>query len=158
MARKTARSKTPSTAKQGPASKRRGRITRRPRRASTSPDDGARQSPIDQYLDKLTDRQRVPLQSLRRQILAVAKGAEERISYQIAAFRFAGRMLVGFGASANHCTLYLMSTRTAGQFAAELASYQTGKGSIRFSPECPLPAALVRKLVRARIRENASDR
>lgn len=128
-------------------------MPRRARPGTTSPRPG---TPIDEYLKKCKPDQGRALESLRRQILAVAQGAEERISYQIAAFRYAGRMLVGMGASEAHCTFYLMSTSVMKSFDSELASYQAGKGSIRFSPDRPLPAALVRKLVRARIEENAS--
>ncbi len=126
-----------------------------PRRTRPGPKSPRPGTPIDEYLRKCKPDQRRELESLRRQILAAAKGAEERISYQIAAFRYAGRMLVGMGASPAHCTFYLMSTSVMKAFTPELASYQTGKGSIRFSPDRPLPAALVRKLVRARIQENA---
>lgn len=63
-------------------------------------------------------------------------------------------MLVGFGASAKHCAFYLMSGTTVETFKAELEGYDTSKGTIRFQPDKPLPAALVRKLVKARIAEN----
>jgi uncharacterized protein YdhG (YjbR/CyaY superfamily) len=63
-------------------------------------------------------------------------------------------MLVGFGASASHCALYLMSGTVLSGFARELEGYDVGKGTIRFAPDEPLPATLVRKLVRARIAEN----
>ncbi|NUQ52115.1 MAG: DUF1801 domain-containing protein [Phycisphaerales bacterium] len=128
-----------------------------PRRAGSrsAPKTPRPGTPIDEYLRKCKPDERRALESLRRQILAVAHGAEERISYQIAAFRYAGRMLVGMGASPAHCTFYLMSTGVMKSLAAELASYQTGKGSIRFQTDRPLPAALVRKLVLARVRENA---
>jgi uncharacterized protein YdhG (YjbR/CyaY superfamily) len=64
-------------------------------------------------------------------------------------------MLVGFGATANHCAFYPMSSTTVAAHRDELADYETSKGTIRFQPDNPLPAALVRKLVKARIAENA---
>ena len=63
-------------------------------------------------------------------------------------------MLVGFGATANHCAFYLMSRATMEAHKEELRNYDTSKGTIRFQADHPLPAALVRKLVKARLREN----
>jgi uncharacterized protein YdhG (YjbR/CyaY superfamily) len=108
---------------------------------------------IDEYLATLSDDKRAALVKLRKTIKAVAPKAEECISYQIAAFRLNG-MLVGFGATANHCALYLMSSSTVEAHKDELKDYDTSKGTIRFQADHPLPAALVRKLVKARIAEN----
>jgi uncharacterized protein YdhG (YjbR/CyaY superfamily) len=112
---------------------------------------------IDEYLAQVSPDQRAALQKLRKTIRAAAPGAEECISYGIAAFRLNG-MLVGLGATANHCAFYLMSTRVAKDFADELASYDTGKGTIRFAASKPIPASLVRRVVKARIAENAARR
>jgi uncharacterized protein YdhG (YjbR/CyaY superfamily) len=110
---------------------------------------------IDEYLAALSDDKRAALEKLRKTIKAVAPKAEECISYQIAAFRLDGRMLVGFGATANHCAFFLMSGSTVEVHKDELTGYDTSKGTIRFQADKPLPVALVRKLVRARIAENA---
>ena len=93
------------------------------------------------------------LEALRR-IRSATPDAEECISYGIPAFRLNG-MLVGFGATKKHCALYLMSGSVVEAFAADLGDYDTSKGTIRFQAAKPLPAALVKKLVKARIRENA---
>ena len=108
---------------------------------------------IDEYLAALSDDKRVALEKLRRTIRSAAPHAEECISYQLPAFRLNG-MLVAFGARKNHCAFYPMSSSTIAAHKDELESYDTSKGTIRFQPENPLPAALVRKLVRARIAEN----
>ena len=108
---------------------------------------------IDDYLASLREDQRAALEKLRRTIRAAAPKAEECISYQICAYRYNG-MLVGFGATANHCAFYLMSSSTVAAHKDELKDYNTSKGTIRFQADKPLPAALVRKLVRARIAEN----
>ena len=113
---------------------------------------------IDEYLAAVSPDQRAALRKLRKIIRAVAPKAEERISYQLAAFRLDGRMLVAFGATENHCAFYLMSSSTVAAHKAELEKYDTSKGTIRFRPDKPLPAALVRKLVKARIAENAGRR
>jgi uncharacterized protein YdhG (YjbR/CyaY superfamily) len=108
---------------------------------------------IDEYLAALSDDKRAALEKLRKTIRAAAPKAEECISYQLAAFRQNG-MLVAFGATANHCAFYLMSSSTVTAHKDELKNYDTSKGTIRFPANKPLPAALVRKLVKARIAEN----
>ena len=110
---------------------------------------------IDDYLAPLDDDQRAALERLRKIIKAAAPRAEECISYQIPAFRLDGRLLVAFGAAAKHCAFYPMSSKTIAAHEKELAGFDTSKGTIRFQPDKPLPAALVRKLVKARIAENA---
>jgi uncharacterized protein YdhG (YjbR/CyaY superfamily) len=115
----------------------------------------AKPKTIDEYLAALSDDKRAALQKLRKTIAAAAPKAEECISYQVAAFRQNG-MLVGFGATENHCALYLMSSATVEAHQDELKDYDTSKGTIRFQADKPLPVALVRKLVNARIAENAS--
>jgi uncharacterized protein YdhG (YjbR/CyaY superfamily) len=110
---------------------------------------------IDGYLSALSDEQRKALEKLRKSIKAAAPRAEECISYQLPAFRLDGRMLVAFGARANHCAFYPMSSTTVKAHAAALEGYDTSKGTIRFGADKPLPGTLVRKLVKARIAENA---
>jgi uncharacterized protein YdhG (YjbR/CyaY superfamily) len=108
---------------------------------------------IDEYLAALSDDKRVALDKLRKTIRAAAPDAEECISYQLAAFRQNG-MLVAFGATGKHCAFYLMSSSTVEAHKEELKEYDTSKGTIRFQADKPLPTALVRKLVKARIAEN----
>jgi uncharacterized protein YdhG (YjbR/CyaY superfamily) len=109
---------------------------------------------IDEYLAALSDDKRAVLEKLRKTIRAAAPKAEECISYQIAAYRQDG-MLVGFGATANHCAFYLMSSSIVEAHKEELKDYDTSKGTIRFQADKPLPVGLVRMLVKARIAENA---
>ena len=99
--------------------------------------------------------QRAALEKLRQTIRAAAPKAEECISYGLAAFRLNGRPLVAFGAWGNHCALYPMSSATLLGFQAQLKSFETSKGTIRFTTDKPLPTALVKKLLKARITENA---
>jgi uncharacterized protein YdhG (YjbR/CyaY superfamily) len=105
----------------------------------------------------VSEDQRAAIEKLRKTIKAMAPRAEERISYQLAAFRLDGRMLVAFGATPSHCAFYLMSSSTLEAFEDELTGYDTSKGTIRFQPDKPLPVALMRKLVTARIAENAGQ-
>jgi uncharacterized protein YdhG (YjbR/CyaY superfamily) len=113
---------------------------------------------IDGYLSALSSEQRRALEKLRKTIKAIAPKAEECISYRLPAFRLDGRMLVAFGARANHCAFYPMSAATVAAHAKELAGYDTSPGTIRFRADEPLPVQLVRKLVKARIAENAGSR
>lgn len=108
---------------------------------------------IDEYLSTLNDDTRRALEKLRRAIRAAAPRAEECISYRLPAFR-QKRMLVGFGATANHCSFFLMSSTTVEAHKKALEGYDISKGTIRFQANAPLPDALVRKLVRARLAEN----
>jgi len=111
---------------------------------------------IDSYLATLSPEERAALEKTRKTIRAAAPGAEECISYQLPAFKLDGKLLVAFGAAAKHCSLYPGSATTVAIFARELAGYDTSKGTIRFPADRPPPAALVRKIVRARIAENAA--
>ena len=113
----------------------------------------AKPKTIDEYLAAVSDDQRAALEKLRKTIRAAAPKTEECISYQLPAFRLDGRLLVAFGAAANHCAFY------PGAFPIEvckdeLKGYDTSKGTIRFPANKPLPVALVRKLVKARIAQN----
>jgi uncharacterized protein YdhG (YjbR/CyaY superfamily) len=108
------------------------------------------------YLARLPDDQRGALQRLREIIHAAAPDAEEYVGYGLAAFRLNGRPLVGLGASARHCSLHPMDGTTVAAMADDLAAFETSKGTIRFTPDRPLPAALVKKIVKRRIAQNAA--
>lgn len=114
----------------------------------------ARPRNIDEYLRPLSSEKRAALEKLRKDIRAAAPGAEECISYQMPGFRLGGRMLVWFGAAANHCALY-PGAHPIEAHREELQTYDTSKGTIRFPVDRPLPTSLVRKLVKTRIAEQA---
>ena len=112
---------------------------------------------IDDYLAALPDDQREALEKIRQVIRTTAPDAEECISYGLASYRQNG-MLVAFGAAKNHCAFYPMSGSTVKKHEDELKKYDTSKGTIRFQADKPLPATLVRKLVKARLAENAAKK
>ena len=114
----------------------------------------AKPKTIDDYLAVVSHDQRAALEKLRKTIQTTAPKAEECISYGLAAFRLDGKPLVAFGATANHCAFYPMSSTTVEAHKDELKDFDTSKGTIRFPADKPLPVALVRKLVKARIVEN----
>lgn len=111
---------------------------------------------IDEYLATVSDDKRPALEKLRKTIKSIVPKAEECISYGIAAFRLNGKPVIGFGASADHCTLFPMSGATVETLRDDLKDYETSKGAIRFSASKPLPVALVRKVIKTRIAEEAA--
>ena len=114
-----------------------------------------RAATIDQYLARVSADKRAALEKLRSAIQLAAPKAEECISYGIPAFRLDGKVLVFFGAATNHCAFY-PGAYPIERHRDELEKYDTSKGTIRFRPDRPLPATLVRKLVRTRIAERAA--
>ena len=124
--------------------------------ATTEPTANARpaRSPeIDNVLAALPEEHRSALEALRRTIAAAAPDAVESISYGVPAFKYRGRPLVSFAAAKNHCSFYVQSPAVMEAHGDELASYDTSKGTLRFAPDAPPPAALVTKLVKARMAE-----
>src|SRR5262245_51240273 len=115
---------------------------------------GARPASIDEYLAGVSDDKRAALQRVRETILGVIPTAEECISYGMPAFRHEGKVVVFLAAAANHCAFY--PGGLVSEFADELEAFETSKGTIRFQPEHPLPAALVRKIVKAAVARNAA--
>jgi uncharacterized protein YdhG (YjbR/CyaY superfamily) len=111
---------------------------------------------VSAYLKAVPPAPRAALQKLRKTIKAAAPHATEGISYGIPMFKHHG-MLVGYAAFKDHLSLFL-STYVTGTLKRALARYDTSKGTIRFTAEKPLPATLVRKLVKARIAQNERKR
>ena|SRR5918999_772448 len=108
---------------------------------------------VDEYLAAMPEEMRVALQNLRKTIQAAAPEATETISYRIPTFKHQGP-LVAFSAATNHCAFHLMSPSLMAARRDELKGYDTTTSTIRFTPDKPLPAALVKGLVKARIAEN----
>lgn len=104
---------------------------------------------IDAYLAKVPQEQRAALQALRQVIRRAAPDAEECISYGLPGFRQGGRLLVSFGAARKHCAFY--PGATVWQFKTELKGFSLSKGTIRFTPDHPIPARVVSHIVKARI-------
>ena len=108
---------------------------------------------VDNYLAAVSPEARATLEKLRQTIKAAAPKADEVISYQIPTFKLNGRMLVSYAAFKNHCSFFPGSAPIKAHLD-ELKSYKTSKGTIQFATDKPLPAALVKKLVKTRIKEN----
>lgn len=109
---------------------------------------------INEYLAGVPEPARSTLKKIRAAIrFAAPPEAIETISYRIPAFKYKG-VLVWFAAFSNHCSLFPTAS-VIETFKNELKSYPTSKGTIRFPTDKPLPAALVRKLVKARVAQLA---
>ena len=100
---------------------------------------------------------RALLQKLRRTIRAAAPEAQEVISYGMPAFRLHG-MLVYYAAFKSHCSFFVGSVTTLRKFSEELEPFAAGKGTVHFTPQRPLPSALVKRIVKARVLENEARR
>ena len=86
-------------------------------------------------------------------IRAAAPQAEEGFSYGVPAFNLDAKVLVCFAEFKRHCGFYPISPDVLRTFAGELSGYETAKGTIRFAPKKPLPAALIKRIVKARLAE-----
>lgn len=110
---------------------------------------------VDQYLSTLPGDVRAMLENLRAAINAAAPKAEELISYRIPTYKYHG-MLVHFLAHENYCSFVVTSRATIEQFKSELSGYKISGTTIHFTLDHPLPASLVKKIVKARLKENES--
>jgi len=110
-------------------------------------------STVDEYLALLPEAQRVALTKLRQVIKKAAPEAKEEINYQIPVYKHHG-WLVAFSAHKDYLSLTVMREELVNSFVAELKGFKYNGTTIHFTPEKPLPAALVTKLVKARVAEN----
>ncbi|MCA8973938.1 MAG: DUF1801 domain-containing protein, partial [Planctomycetes bacterium] len=111
---------------------------------------------IDEYLAGVPADRRDALMKLRRTIHSIIKEAEECISYQMPAFRVGGHVVAGFQATAKGCSYYPFSGSTLTTLKESVARYSQTKSALHFDPRDGLPVALVRKLLQARIAEDAA--
>jgi uncharacterized protein YdhG (YjbR/CyaY superfamily) len=115
---------------------------------------GSKPKSIDEYLATVSDDRRRALERLRKTIHSVIPKAEECISYNMPAFRLNGVAVAGFLATAKGCSYFPFSGATLKTLAPYVAGYEQTKGSLHFTPDKPLPAALVRRLIKTRIAES----
>lgn len=109
---------------------------------------------VDEYLAGVPEPACSSLKHIRKVIQSVVpKETTEVISYGIPMFKFNG-MLVGYAAFKNHCSLFPTGSGVIEKFAKELKGYSTSRGTIQFPSDKPLPDALVKKIVKARVAEN----
>ena len=111
---------------------------------------------VDEYFSALPKTVRDTLESLRKTIRQAAPQAEEVIHYNMPAFKWNG-MLVWYAAFKEHIGFYPRSSAIVA-FKDDLAGYKTSKGAIQFPIEKGIPAGLVKKIVKFRVKENEQDR
>jgi len=126
------------------------------KRTSPAKRNGAPKN-IDEYLAGIPEPARGTLQKIRAAIRsAVPPEATETISYRIPAFKYKG-VLLWFAAFSNHCSLFPTAS-VIEAFKNELKGFSTSKGTIQFPTDKPLPTALVKQLVQARLAQIASKK
>ena len=132
-------------------------------RKASSGEGGSKQSnavakDVGEYLAGVPEPARGTLMKLRAVIRSAAPAdATEAISYGMPAFKHKGP-LIGYAAFAGHCSLFPMNASLIEEFKDELKNYSTSKGTIRFPVDKPPPAALVKKIVKARVAENEAKK
>ena len=107
---------------------------------------------VDEYLLYLPDAERTALEKLRKAIKVAAPQAEEYIWYGMPGYKYKGS-LVYFAAFKKHCSFFVWR-KVAADFAQELQDFKVVGSTIHFTPQKPLPAALVKKIVKLRVEEN----
>lgn len=107
---------------------------------------------VDEYMADLPEKEHAVLSDLRKTIRAAAPKAEEAISYGMPGYKYHG-MLVYFAAFKNHCSFFPGSSMLD-VFGKEVEKYKTSKGTLQFTVDKPIPASLIRKIVKARMKQN----
>ena len=110
---------------------------------------------VDEYLAALPEKERSVLSNIRKTIRATAPKAEEVIGYGMPGYKYHG-MLVYFAAFKNHCSFF-PGTSMLNQFGKEVEPYKTSKGTLQFTVDKPIPATLVKKIVKERMKQNETN-
>jgi len=127
------------------------------RSSAAKPKPAAAPKSIDDYLASVPNPARSTLQKVRAAIRsALPPAATETISYKIPAFRH-GEIIIWFAAFANHCSLF-PTGRIIELFKDDLKPYTLSKGTIQFPTDKPLPTALIKKMVKARLSQIAAKK
>ena len=108
---------------------------------------------MEEYLDGLRPPQRVALERVRAVVTKVVPEAEEGVSYGVPAFIYEGRPLLGFRAAKNHLSVFPFSPAAIASVKDRLEGFELSKGTIRFTPENPVPEKVLAEVVRARQQE-----
>jgi uncharacterized protein YdhG (YjbR/CyaY superfamily) len=108
---------------------------------------------VSEYLAATPPKARQALKQLRAAIKAAAPGITERISYRIPTFDLDGRRLLYIAAFAEHVGLYPVTAAMVAKHGPAIAPYRSGKGTLRFPLDAPVPVELVTRVARARVEE-----
>ncbi len=113
---------------------------------------------VDEYLKALPLKVQKTLGQVRKAILSACPKAEEIVSYRIPAYKYNGRIIIFFAAFKNHCSIYAMGYKLIEKFRNSLKNYEISGTTIHFPLDKPLPASLVKRIVKARMKENEERR
>jgi uncharacterized protein YdhG (YjbR/CyaY superfamily) len=111
------------------------------------------ESTVAQYIADTPPAARRALKAIRTAIKSVAPGVTERISYRIPTFELDGKYLLYMAAFKEHVSVYPVTSGMVARYGEEIAKFRSGKGTLRFPLDKPLPIPLIRKLAKARIEE-----
>ncbi len=115
--------------------------------------DDPRVAAIDDYLEGLPSAQKAALRHVCEVVERAAPEAEQGKSYGVPAFLFAGRPLLGMQAAKKHLSIFPFSPAAIEHVKGRLEGFDVAKGTIRFSPDRPVPDDVLTDLVRRRIQE-----
>ncbi len=113
---------------------------------------------VEAYLAGLPEPTRTALDRLRKTVLAAVPNGTETISYQMPAVRAEGRIVVWYAGFKDHLSVFPASEGVLEAVGDAIKPFLSGKGTVRFTVEHPIPTGLVRKIVKARLAENAARR
>lgn len=108
---------------------------------------------VEEYIGIFPDKVQKLLNKIRQTILENAAGAAESISYSMPAYKVNGKPLVYFGAFKKHIGFFATPTGHK-KFADELSTFKTGKGSVQFPLDEPIPYDLIARIVQFKVTEN----
>lgn len=106
---------------------------------------------VEQYLSAVPEPQQSTLRALRVTVKELLPLGEDAMSYGVPAVKVNGKAIAGYASAKNHCSYFPHSGQIIEDLSSDLAEYDFSKGTLRFSIDKPLPKALVKKLIRARL-------
>ncbi len=113
---------------------------------------------VEEYLANVPEPAQTTLRKIRAVIQSIVPAeTTETLSYGMPTFKYI-RALVGYAAFSQHCSLFPYNAALIERYKDDLKTFETAKGTIRFPLDKPLPAGLLKKLVKARIAENELER
>ncbi|HEU4451007.1 MAG TPA: DUF1801 domain-containing protein [Gaiellaceae bacterium] len=108
---------------------------------------------FDEYLSALPEPDKAELERVRQFVRRAVPDAEEGVSYGMPAFKYRQRPLLGVRAGKNHLSVFPFSPEAIEAAREALAGFDLSKGTVRFTPETPVPDAALEIVVRHRVRE-----